>query len=173
MGEDQEDQINLRECVKLREGPFNGVTVEAYNTQTRILLTSQNFSTGSFQNKVDVHEYQRNEKPQFTYIGRREVEEGDQEYEPLNDLDETDRREGFEDGLWRAINVIYDRLYNKQDGWKVQHALSDIADEIREIGRAMGFTSPKLYSEYKQFKETAASNYTQSLAEKQTHERAT
>lgn len=128
------------EQVKLRDGPFNGVSTLVPVGELRLLITQHQISTWS---RPDVaFEYQRDPHPQFTFTGHKEFQQSEELKGIGQAVDDSDYREGFLAGLHRAISLLFleDRKRHPDCG--------NVVDAIRNIAEQMGYQTNKLYQFY-------------------------
>lgn len=137
------------EEVKLRDGPYDGVTAHVPLGESRLTITQSSFTTSQFPPPVIAYEYQRDPKPQFRYV----KQEG---FNPVSEptvgvlVDDSDFREGFYRGLHRAASllIIKSRQLDGQKNWGGSQACEDVVDKLREAADALGFQRSDLYSLY-------------------------
>lgn len=143
----EEGRVNLRseiessiptERVKLRDGPFNGVTTVVESGESRLLITQKQL--GSWQRPDIAFEYQRDPKPQFIYTGHREFQQANELESCLGAVDDSDYRQGFLDGLHRAVSIAF-----MEQGREAGNVCSYIIDRIREIAEQKGYQTNLLF----------------------------
>jgi hypothetical protein len=147
----EDGRVNLRseieatlptERIKLRDGPFNGVTATIESGESRLIITQKQLS--SWQRPDIAFEYQRDPKPQFTFTGHREFDSDAPNAIAAEAIDDSDYRQGFLDGLHHAASLVF--LEQERSGSDHVRTCLNLVDAIRELAASKNYQSTLLYT---------------------------